>query len=102
VRCYLDAHLSESTNFITRSLCEDDDRIRSLERHPIVAALPQRQRDVVALVCLGKTNKEIAQLRNVGEQTIKNMLTKHIFRAFGVSSRSALVSSCLRGRAASE
>lgn len=102
VRCYLDTHLTGTSNFITRSLIEDDDQLRSLDHHPVVAALPKRQRDVVALVCLGKTNKEIAQLRNVGEQTIKNMLTKHIFRAFGVSSRSALVSSCLRGRAAGE
>ncbi len=54
------------------------------------------QREVVLLMCQGKSNKEIAALRNVGEQTIKNMLTKHIFRAFGVTSRAALVSLCLR------
>jgi DNA-binding NarL/FixJ family response regulator len=67
-----------------------------LDRHPLVATLPRTQREVVVLICMGKTNREIAQLRNVGEQTIKNMLTKNIFPAFGVSSRSALVGTCLR------
>jgi DNA-binding NarL/FixJ family response regulator len=57
--------------------------------------LPRGQREVVGLICTGKTNKEIADLRGVTEQTIKNMLTKNVFPAFGVSSRAALVSSCL-------
>jgi DNA-binding NarL/FixJ family response regulator len=61
-----------------------------------VAALPRAQREVVLLICAGKTNREIAAQRLVGEQTIKNMLTKHIFPVFGVSSRAALVSECLR------
>lgn len=98
VRSYVTAHLRGTSNFVTASLLPDrTDRVAALERHPIVAALPRAQRDVVILVCRGKTNREIAQARNVGEQTIKNMLTKHVFRAFGVSSRAALVSACLRG-----
>jgi DNA-binding CsgD family transcriptional regulator/tetratricopeptide (TPR) repeat protein len=96
-RAYLTAQLHGTSNFITASLaCIDRDSVGGLERHPIVASLPPAQREVVALVCRGKTNREIAQARNVGEQTIKNMLTKHVFRAFGVSSRAALVSACLR------
>jgi DNA-binding CsgD family transcriptional regulator len=97
VRAYVTAQVGGTSNFITAALtCNDTDRVASLERHPVVASLPRAQREVVVLVCRGKTNREIAEARNVGEQTIKNMLTKHVFRAFGVSSRAALVSACLR------
>jgi len=96
VRSYVIANIQGTSNFITTSLTsEETDRVASLERHPIVASLPRAQREVVVLVCRGKTNREIAEVRNVGEQTIKNMLTKHVFRVFGVSSRAALVSACL-------
>ncbi len=97
VRSYVTTHVAGTSNFIAASLDRNvTDRVAALERHPIVASLPAAQREVVVLVCRGKTNREIAQARNVGEQTIKNMLTKHVFRAFGVSSRAALVSACLR------
>jgi DNA-binding CsgD family transcriptional regulator len=96
VRSYVSASVQGTSNFISASLTSaDTDRVAALERHPIVASLPRAQREVVVLVCRGKTNREIAEVRNVGEQTIKNMLTKHVFRAFGVSSRAALVSACL-------
>jgi DNA-binding CsgD family transcriptional regulator len=97
VRAYVKTQVAGLSNFITASLGRaETDAVASLERHPIVASLPSAQREVVVLVCRGKTNREIAEARNVGEQTIKNMLTKHVFRAFGVSSRAALVSACLR------
>ncbi len=96
-KTYIGEHLAGTSNYITRYLADHcDDRLALVQRHPIVAALPKAQREVVALLCRGKTNREIAALRNVGEQTIKNMLTKQIFPAFGVSSRAALVSLCLR------
>jgi DNA-binding CsgD family transcriptional regulator len=85
-------------NHITKELTAPADNAAAVEGHPVVAALPRAQREIVILICSGKTNKEIAQLRNVGEQTIKNMLTKSIFPAFGVSSRVSLVSACLRQR----
>jgi DNA-binding CsgD family transcriptional regulator/tetratricopeptide (TPR) repeat protein len=97
VRTYAATQLNGTSNYISASLRLNGDPVAALGRHPVVASLPVAQREVVALVCQGKTNREIAQLRNVGEQTIKNMLTKHVFRAFGVSSRAALVSTCLRG-----
>ena len=97
LRCYINAELAGTDNYITRSF-RSDDETDSIEQHPIVASLPRTQREVVVLICRGKTNKEIAALRNVGEQTVKNMLTKHVFRAFGVSNRAALVSMCLRLR----
>ena len=98
MRGYLDEQFESTSNYITRYLARRfRDRSPALENHSIVATLPRAQREVVTLICQGKSNKEIAVLRNVGEQTIKNMLTKDIFRAFGVSSRVALVSACLRG-----
>jgi DNA-binding CsgD family transcriptional regulator/tetratricopeptide (TPR) repeat protein len=103
VRAYVASNSCGTSNFVAMSLAAGNtEGVARLERHPVVASLPPAQRDVVMQVCLGKTNREIARMRNVGEQTIKNMLTKHIFRAFGVSSRAALVSSCLRGRVAGE
>jgi DNA-binding CsgD family transcriptional regulator len=97
LRSYLHDHLTHASNYITASLAQPSyEAAAILERHPVVASLSRAQREVVALICMGKSNKEVARLRNVGEQTIKNMLTKQIFRAFGVSSRAALVSACLR------
>jgi DNA-binding CsgD family transcriptional regulator len=98
MRYYLVEQFESTSNYITRYLaCRFPNRFAALENHPIVASLPPAQREVIALICQGKSNKEIAALRNVGEQTIKNMLTKDVFRAFGVSSRAALISTCLRG-----
>jgi DNA-binding CsgD family transcriptional regulator len=100
MRAYVASLVRGSSNFIEKTLARHSvERAASLANHPLIAALPAAQREVVALVCAGKTNKEIALARNVGEQTIKNMLTKHVFRAFGVSSRAALVSACLRNAA---
>jgi ATP/maltotriose-dependent transcriptional regulator MalT len=98
LREFMHDELAGTTNFMSRALAAQasPDRLASLDRHPVIAGLPRVQREVVILICHGKTNKEIANQRNVGEQTIKNMLTKHIFPAFGVSSRAALVSEILR------
>jgi DNA-binding CsgD family transcriptional regulator len=94
---YARTQLIGTTNYITRGLeCLPNNRRSTIDRHPIIATLPKTQREVVALICSGKTNKEIAALRNVGEQTIKNMLSKYVFRKFGVTNRSALISACLR------
>lgn len=95
LRQYIDTHLAGTTNYVTRSLRAADHAGVRLDEHPTIAALPPSQRDVTSLVCSGLTNKEIAALRNVGEQTIKNMLSKSIFPAFGVTNRAALVSLCL-------
>jgi DNA-binding CsgD family transcriptional regulator/tetratricopeptide (TPR) repeat protein len=94
---YARTQLIGTSNYITRGLERlPMNRPAAFDRHPIIASLPKTQREVVALICSGKTNKEIAALRNVGEQTIKNMLSKYVFRKFGVTSRSALISACLR------
>ncbi len=104
VRSYVEERLAGTTNYISKALGSNGpatpahDVNAALEHHPVVTALPRTQRQIVTLICMGKTNREIAELRHVGEQTIKNMLSKSVFPAFGVSSRAALVSACLRER----
>jgi diguanylate cyclase (GGDEF)-like protein len=95
LRSYISLRLAGTQNYVSKSFTRADDLIASLERHPIVAKLPRTQKELVVLLCTGKTNKEIAELREVRVQTIKNVLTKSVFPAFGVSSRAALVSVCL-------
>jgi len=95
LRRYIVDNLAGTENYITAQL-NLDDSIKTLAHHPLVGELARAQREVVVLVCSGKTNKEIGQLRNVNEQTIKNMLTKNIYPRFGVSSRSALISVLMR------
>lgn len=95
---YLTEQLKGTANYITTQL--DRRRfaaVKPLDRHPIFTALPSVQREVVGLICEGKSNKEIARLRNVSEQTIKNMLSMQVFPVFGVTSRAALISACLGG-----
>ena len=48
--------------------------------------LTRRQLEVLDLVTQGKTNKEIAKLIGVSDETIKNHISS-IFKALGVSSR---------------
>jgi DNA-binding CsgD family transcriptional regulator len=99
VRSDIVTQLSGTDNYITKRLRRPaDDAVAVFDRHPVVASLPRTQREVVTMICTGKTNKEIAGLRGVGEQTIKNMLTKSVFPAFGVSNRAELVSACLTDR----
>lgn len=52
------------------------------------AALTPRQRDVLALLVQGKSNKEIARDLNLGEGTVKIHLSA-LFRSLGVQSRAA-------------
>jgi DNA-binding NarL/FixJ family response regulator len=57
------------------------------ERQSILTNLTPSQREVVGMVCAGKSNPEIAALRRTSVQTVKNLLTAHIFPAFGVTNR---------------
>jgi DNA-binding CsgD family transcriptional regulator len=50
-----------------------------------------REREVISLILLGKTNKEMAIAFNLSEDTIKTH-TKNIYRKTGVSGRFALQS----------
>ena len=50
------------------------------------APLTKRERQIVARVARGRTNREIAQELNIGEQTVKNHLSG-IFEKLGVRNR---------------
>jgi DNA-binding NarL/FixJ family response regulator len=55
-------------------------------REPVKTVLSTREREVVALVCQGFRNKEIAEKMFISEQTVKNHL-HNIFDKLGVSDR---------------
>lgn len=48
--------------------------------------LNEAQREICAKIRAGKTNKEIAQDLNLGQQTVKNYLTR-IYRHYGAKNR---------------
>jgi DNA-binding NarL/FixJ family response regulator len=50
------------------------------------AGFTERETDVLRMLALGKSNKEIAQALNVGEQTVKSHVS-HILNKLGISSR---------------
>lgn len=52
-------------------------------------SLTDREREVLALVCLGQRNYEIANILGIANQTIKTHL-QHIFQKFGLHSRKEL------------
>ena len=52
-------------------------------------SLSEREHEVLALVCLGKRNYEIAGILGIVNETVKTHL-QHIFRKFGLRSRKEL------------
>ncbi len=59
------------------------------------AALTEREVDVVKLLAQGKSNKEIAQALNIGEQTVKTHVSR-ILDKLGLSSRTQVVLYAIR------
>ncbi len=57
---------------------------------PCRYGLTSRERDVVELLCCGRTNREISECLNIGLATVKTHLI-HIFEKLGVETRSAVV-----------
>jgi DNA-binding CsgD family transcriptional regulator len=55
-----------------------------------IAAMSEREREVLRWLRLGKTNAEIAELTGMSESTVKHYLTR-LFDEFGVSNRAQLV-----------
>jgi DNA-binding NarL/FixJ family response regulator len=62
--------------------------------------LSKREEDIVALVVDGMKNREIAQMLNLSEHTVKNHLFR-IFERLGISSRAELILYLLGQRAQS-
>jgi DNA-binding CsgD family transcriptional regulator len=59
--------------------------------------LTPRQSEILSLVALGMSDKEIAFRLGVAPRTIRTHLER-LFREYGLSSRSAAVAAWLRGR----
>ncbi len=57
--------------------------------------LSQRERDVLDLLCCGRTNNEIGDCLGIGTSTVKTHL-KHIFEKLGVETRAAAVALVLK------
>jgi DNA-binding CsgD family transcriptional regulator len=51
--------------------------------------LSEREQEVLALVCLGRRNYEIAGVLGIAHETVKTHL-QHIFRKFGLRSKKEL------------
>jgi len=73
-----------------------------LETSPpaVLAELTRAEREVVALVCEGRSNKEIAACRGTSVNTVGNQLAA-IFSKLAVASRFELVELASRGTAGS-
>lgn len=65
------------------------ERVELPAASPPAAALTDRQREVLRLIRLGRTNKEIAELFGISEQGAKTLVSR-LLRKFGVSNRAAL------------
>ncbi len=67
-----------------------DDLLIDSEQHPEVAALTQREREVLVLLTQGHANRDIAEKLGIKEITVKVHL-KSVFRKFKVSNRTQAV-----------
>lgn len=83
-RMYVPPHLAELQG-AAESETEDTSRARPKSELP---QLTPRQRDVLELLVLGKSNKEIARTLDLGPGTVKVHLAA-LFRTLGVASRAA-------------
>jgi DNA-binding CsgD family transcriptional regulator len=63
--------------------------------HESSRALSNAQREILLLICEGKSNAEIAAIRNRSVNTIRNAIAA-MFRLFGVDNRTALAAECYR------
>jgi DNA-binding NarL/FixJ family response regulator len=67
----------------------DADELRDPDPgRPTLDSLTPRQKEVLNLLVLGKSNKEIARILDLGEGTVKVHMSA-LFRSFGTTSRSA-------------
>ncbi|MGY5060737.1 helix-turn-helix transcriptional regulator [Streptomyces sp. 900105755] len=64
------------------------------DRRPARAGLTVREREILAEVALGATNREIAAKLGIGAETVKSSLTSSM-RKLGVPNRAALVAVAL-------
>lgn len=67
-------------------------RYRLVPIEPVVPTHPltAREQEIVAQVCLGRVNKQIAAVLRISEHTVSTHL-RRIFRKLGVDTRAAMV-----------
>jgi two-component system nitrate/nitrite response regulator NarL len=63
-----------------------------------VATLSRREKQIVDALLAGCTNKQVAQLLGISDQTVKNQLTT-LYKKVGVTSRLELVLWAMERRA---
>lgn len=80
----------------------DNGRVRAILNHAESLAnlhqeddFSKREREIIVLVSRGSKNREIADLLNISEQTVKTHISR-IFRKTGINSRSQLVPLALK------
>jgi len=91
-------HLFEYARETTRHLPPQSWLRLQVDRLPtdlILRSLRPSQRDVLRLLCRGRTISEIAEARGRSSKTIKNTVTE-IYRAFRVRNRTELINEFLR------
>lgn len=79
---------SRQLRYVVQALSNGEPRFTPEAKAPIT--LTKREHEIVSMVGEGMKNREIAELLNVGEHTVKS----HLFRIFertGVSSRTELI-----------
>jgi DNA-binding CsgD family transcriptional regulator len=69
--------------------------IPALRRRNAAHRLTAVQREYLRLLCAGKSNPQIAHIRNRSVHTVRNQIVP-LFDIFGVRSRSQLVAECIR------
>jgi DNA-binding CsgD family transcriptional regulator len=93
-----DAALYDYADAQTRHLSPHSWIRRAIAKaHERPVHLTKTQEEIVALICQGKSNPEIARLRGRSENTVRNHITK-IFERLGVNSREEVaVEAVVRG-----
>ncbi len=87
IRDIASAALYDYADAQTRDLSPQSWMRRAIAKaHERPVHLTKTQEEIVALICQGKSNPEIARFRGRSENTIRNHITK-IFERLGVSSR---------------
>ena len=89
---YVPPSLAEATSEVSESVIGSRE-LRALSDAVARSPLTPRQMDVLELLVLGKTNKEMALALKLGEGTVKIHLAA-IFRHFGVTNRAAAAVAC--------
>ncbi|MDB5070061.1 MAG: Bacterial regulatory protein luxR family [Candidatus Eremiobacteraeota bacterium] len=99
-----DQYVWGHVDIVTANLAESSwirSGVPALRRRAAGHRLTAVQREYLRLLCAGKSNPEIARIRNRSVHTVRNQIVP-LFEMFGVQSRSELVAECIRSGALEE